>query len=97
MTEPPPGWFRFGHHIDIPGPLEFSTEQDDGGMPLWERPARMTMAQFRHATAEVRGEAVLICEVSSPELFGLKFDVVRVMPIGGGTDDPGIVLKIALL
>jgi hypothetical protein len=36
---PPEGWFTFGTHVDIPGPLEFSTETDEAGMPLWERPA----------------------------------------------------------
>lgn len=36
--QPPPGWFDFGSHADgFDGPLEFSEETDDGGMPLWER------------------------------------------------------------
>lgn len=34
----PPGWFVFGTHVDTPGRLEFSAEQDEGGMPKWERP-----------------------------------------------------------
>lgn len=37
---PPEGWFTFGYHAryeKVP-PLEFSTETDDDGMPLWERP-----------------------------------------------------------
>jgi hypothetical protein len=34
---PPEGWSVFGTHVDIPGPLEFSTETDEAGMPLWER------------------------------------------------------------
>lgn len=37
-VEPPEGWFPMGHHIDIPGPLEFSTEKGEDGLPLWERP-----------------------------------------------------------
>lgn len=37
---PPDGWFTFGSHAPYPwtGRLEFSTETDGGGMPLWERP-----------------------------------------------------------
>lgn len=35
--EPPEGWFTFGTHVEIPGPLEFSDETDEAGMPLWER------------------------------------------------------------
>jgi hypothetical protein len=39
FRDPPDGWFMFGSHADRPfeGPLEFSTETDDAGMPLWER------------------------------------------------------------
>jgi hypothetical protein len=36
---PPEGWFAFGTHVDTPGPLEFSDETDEAGMPLWERPS----------------------------------------------------------
>lgn len=35
---PPAGWFVFGTHVDRPGPLDFSDEVDEAGMPLWERP-----------------------------------------------------------
>ena len=42
QSEPtaPDGWFPFGSHAPYPwtGRLEFSTETDEGGMPLWERP-----------------------------------------------------------
>lgn len=34
---PPEGWFDFGTHVDIPGPLEFSSEVDESGVPRWER------------------------------------------------------------
>lgn len=35
------GWLPFGSHVDQPDiPLEF--EGDDGGVPLWERPAGRT-------------------------------------------------------
>ena len=34
----PEGWFVFGTHLENPGPLEFSQESDDSGLPLWERP-----------------------------------------------------------
>jgi hypothetical protein len=37
-VEPPEGWFIFGTHVDTPGPLEFSEELDEGGLPRWERP-----------------------------------------------------------
>lgn len=37
--EPPEGWFNFGTHVDHDGPIEFSDEKDDAGMPKWERPA----------------------------------------------------------
>lgn len=36
--EPPEGWFNFGTHVDHDGPIEFSDEKDDAGMPKWERP-----------------------------------------------------------
>lgn len=36
--EPPEGWYLFGTHVDVPVPLEFSTETDEALMPLWERP-----------------------------------------------------------
>lgn len=40
FPEPPEGWFRFGYHTKyekVP-PLEFATEVDEEGFPLWERP-----------------------------------------------------------
>lgn len=37
-STPPPGWFAFGWHVDRPGPLEFSPESGEDGLPLWERP-----------------------------------------------------------
>lgn len=40
LASPPAGWFPFGHHIDIPDPLEFWGDQ--GGIPLWERPTSGT-------------------------------------------------------
>lgn len=36
LTTPPEGWFVFGTHIDIPGPLEFWG--NEAGLPIWERP-----------------------------------------------------------
>lgn len=36
---PPAGWSDFGAHMDRPGVrLEFSAENGEDGMPLWERP-----------------------------------------------------------
>lgn len=36
---PPDGWFYFGSHAPYPWlSVEFSSEVDDTGMPLWERP-----------------------------------------------------------
>lgn len=43
--EPPEGWSTFGTHVYVPGPLEFSDEEDDAGMPLWERPLRTVTAK----------------------------------------------------
>jgi hypothetical protein len=34
---PPPGWDPFGTNVDRPGPLEFSDEVGEDGLPLWER------------------------------------------------------------
>ncbi len=34
---PPDGWFPFGSHVDWSGPLEFSKETTEDGMPAWER------------------------------------------------------------
>jgi hypothetical protein len=36
--EPPEGWSTFGTHIYRSVPIEFSDEEDEAGMPLWERP-----------------------------------------------------------
>jgi hypothetical protein len=47
MKPPPPtGWYVFGTHSGWtpPPPLEFSKRLDEGGMPLWERPAQACMA-----------------------------------------------------
>ncbi|MFF2053681.1 hypothetical protein ACFVU2_18910 [Leifsonia sp. NPDC058194] len=41
---PPAGWSVIGTHLDTTGPLEFSTELDDAGMPLWERPLQEVLA-----------------------------------------------------
>jgi hypothetical protein len=36
---PPPGWYTFGYHADVPSVvLEFSEETDAEGFPRWERP-----------------------------------------------------------
>ncbi|MFC7849343.1 hypothetical protein ACFUTU_12800 [Arthrobacter sp. NPDC057388] len=36
---PPAGWSDFGAHVDRRGVrLEFSAENGEDGMPLWERP-----------------------------------------------------------
>jgi hypothetical protein len=35
---PPPGWSIFGTLDQQEGPLEFSADTDDGGMPMWQRP-----------------------------------------------------------
>lgn len=44
LCEPsaPDGWFVFGSHAPYPwvGKMEFSAEQDEAGMPLWERPVQ---------------------------------------------------------
>lgn len=37
LASPPPGWFTFGSHVGQTVRLEFWG--DDGGMPIWERPA----------------------------------------------------------
>lgn len=40
LASPPPGWFTFGTHIDQPDVmLEFWG--DEGGIPIWERPANV--------------------------------------------------------
>jgi hypothetical protein len=47
-VNPPEGWFVFGTHaaFDVPvGMLEFSTEKDEDGDPLWERPAPLKEQQ----------------------------------------------------
>lgn len=40
LVLPPAGWSFMGTHLDTTGPLEFSTELDDTGLPLWERPVQ---------------------------------------------------------
>lgn len=34
---PPDGWFEFGSHVEFDGPMEFSTEVGEDGLPRWER------------------------------------------------------------
>lgn len=46
--DPPSGWYVFGTHAgwdhwDMPR-LEFHSDLDEGGMPLWERPVRTLVA-----------------------------------------------------
>lgn len=36
---PPRGWFPLGTHAGRRGPLQFSDQKDDAGLPLWERRA----------------------------------------------------------
>lgn len=39
--EPPEGWYTFGTHVDVTsGKLDFSSELDEDGFPLWERKSR---------------------------------------------------------
>jgi hypothetical protein len=56
----------------------------------------MTAGELRAALVGVRDEAVLLGELRAgdPLLFGAQFAVDEVMPIGGSTDDPGVVLKL---
>ena len=40
-TDPPTGWFTFGHHMDtsdVPGMEFWGNEFSDDGLPIWERP-----------------------------------------------------------
>jgi rubredoxin len=46
---PPEGWFAFGYHVDIPGPLQFSDETDEAGMPLWERPGETRRGRYQES------------------------------------------------
>lgn len=67
--EPPEGWFHFGTHVDHDGPIEFSDDTDDAGMPKWERPAEPVVVdsniemiggapgfKYRDATVPMDGE-----------------------------------------
>ena len=38
----PGGWFVFGSHLDFDGPLQFSVELTEDGLPRWERPLPLT-------------------------------------------------------
>lgn len=38
----PGGWFYFGSHLDFDGPLQFSIELSEDGLPKWERPLPLT-------------------------------------------------------
>jgi hypothetical protein len=54
----------------------------------------MTVGELKAALAGVRDEARLLAEVRGEWSWGLQFDVVEAWPIGGNTDDPGVVLKM---
>lgn len=54
----------------------------------------MTVGELRAALDGVRDEAVLLAEVEGEQFFGWRFDITRAWPIGGSTDDPGVVLKL---
>jgi hypothetical protein len=43
QLHPPTGWSIFGS-MEQDGQLEFSTETDDAGMPLWQRPRQEVTA-----------------------------------------------------
>lgn len=55
MTQnPPPGWFTFGTHSDTDGPdLEFSSELDETGLPLWERETPLDLSTITTQTRQV--------------------------------------------
>jgi len=52
VVGPPDGWFGFGTHIEFGGPLEFSDEVDDSGMPKWERHVEAPPVEVTEAMAE---------------------------------------------
>ena len=75
--DPPPGWFAFGTHIDTPGPLDF-WGADDGGMPIWERPAQQAPAVDREALVKLlQSEGVVGGNVVASEIIasGILQDV----------------------
>lgn len=45
FVPPPAGWAVFGTNLDHQGHIEFSSQLDDAGMPLWERPIYTPDAQ----------------------------------------------------
>lgn len=56
----------------------------------------MTVGELRAVLDGVRDEAVLVAEVHDDgDLWGAQFAVAEVWPIGGSTDDPGVVFKLA--
>lgn len=57
-ARPPEGWVAYGSHYDsslcdVPGPLDFSDEQDEAGFPRWERHDGCDLI---HTTANARSE-----------------------------------------
>lgn len=78
---PPPGWFSFGTHIDEPGPLEFSAETDEGGMPLWERPAPTDpiLGPIVESIIVVTGDQYRDVVESAEDIGGSTWAVVEVL------------------
>lgn len=64
--EPPEGWFVFGTHVDHDGPIESSDETDEAGMPKWERPVQIVVADD---SVEPTGEwDALVEKMAEPEI-----------------------------
>lgn len=64
LATPPAGWFNFGHHIDQPG-IQLEFWGDQGGIPLWERPAGTDPdAQLAAARAALDERATLVAPVN---------------------------------
>lgn len=62
QTDPPPGWYQFGTHVDNPAPLEFWGEQySTDGLPIWERPAPIVPSILR-AVAQAEKDKKILAE-----------------------------------
>ena len=77
---PPDGWFALGSHVGYDGLLEFSTDLDDGGMPLWERhvPAAGPVTRERvESRARDKADAAIVERFGGVPYSDVSWGIVR--------------------
>lgn len=94
----PEGWFTFGHHADQPTVvLEFSSEVDEDGLPLWERPKVEETEEdkvgvlLQYATGNQIGGHPQVIGVSNEVTISGVMEMVAIVERGGLVDTASAV------